>query len=418
MSEGIEKKRIVYYDWNSLMQQDMLLTLQEAGYEVVHTRQRMVDYLADERFEEHLVRLIRRYQPEFCFSFNYFPVMSAVCLREGVRYVSWVFDSPALTLYHTSVNNSCNRIFFFDRGAIESLRRAGAEQIYHLPLAARPGRTEALIESGIFTVSGSLQKHEMAEQQKQIWQEKFLAQYRHHGVTMVGRIYDKKNLYDQINYLPDSLRAELESIMAEQAQVWEQNFLEERLTAERMQEISRYVHLACPEDCWYTSEHVFAHLFLGQKLTATERQEALLTLGKRVPVRLYSDSVPEGMTERKQFTYAGTVDSDTQAPLVFRESKINLNLTLRSILTGIPLRVFDIIEAGGFVLSNAQQELTECFDADKEIVLCRSMEELEEKAVFYLEHDALRQQIAEAGHRRLCAEHTLAQRLERMLQVI
>ena len=36
-------------------------------------------------------------------------------------------------------------------------------------------------------------------------------------------------------------------------------------------------------------------------------------------------------------------------PEVFRKSKINLNITLRSIISGISLRVYDILGAGGSV---------------------------------------------------------------------
>ena len=43
-------------------------------------------------------------------------------------------------------------------------------------------------------------------------------------------------------------------------------------------------------------------------------------------------------------------------PLVFQNSKINLNITLRSIKNGIPLRAIDIMGAGGFLLTNYQND--------------------------------------------------------------
>ena len=56
-------------------------------------------------------------------------------------------------------------------------------------------------------------------------------------------------------------------------------------------------------------------------------------------------------------------------PLIFRESKINLNITLRSITSGMPLRALDIMGAGGFLLSNYQQELAENYIDGEELVL-------------------------------------------------
>ena len=37
---------------------------------------------------------------------------------------------------------------------------------------------------------------------------------------------------------------------------------------------------------------------------------------------------------------------------MFANSKVNLNITLRNIKTGIPLRALDIMGAGGFLLTN------------------------------------------------------------------
>lgn len=46
------------------------------------------------------------------------------------------------------------------------------------------------------------------------------------------------------------------------------------------------------------------------------------------------------------------VDYDTQLPFLYRRSKINLNITCRSIVTGIPMRALDVMASGGFLLSN------------------------------------------------------------------
>lgn len=393
--EQKSKKRILYYDWNSLMQRDMLLTLQQEGYEVVLTTQRAADYVHDEKFMEYLEQMILQHKPEVCFSFNFFPVISKVCQRNNLLYVSWIFDSPALPLYSDEVHNSCNRIFHFDYGNCEHLWQRGVEHLYHLPLAARAGRTEHLLKSN----PNAVLKNGTAS-----WD----------GITFVGQIYDKKNFYDQIQFLPERLAGYLEGLMEAQKRIWGYNFLEECIEQKGMSEIGKYVKLECPKQFFYTPAFVFANLFLGQKLTAMEREEALVRLGAVAPVRLYSDSYPESLKQCSQLQYAGLVDSCNEAPLVYHGSKINLNMTLRTIRTGIPLRIFEIAEAGGFILTNYQQELMECFEPDKEIVIFGSMEEMEEKAQYYLTHEEERRQIAQAAERRLCAEHTLQSRIERL----
>ena len=32
--------------------------------------------------------------PDFVFSFNFLPVVSKVCSKEAVTYVSWIYDNP------------------------------------------------------------------------------------------------------------------------------------------------------------------------------------------------------------------------------------------------------------------------------------------------------------------------------------
>ncbi len=46
--------------------------------------------------------------------------------------------------------------------------------------------------------------------------------------------------------------------------------------------------------------------------------------------------------------YGGKIDYYDTMPSVFHNSKINLNITLKTIQTGIPLRAWDILGCGGF----------------------------------------------------------------------
>ena len=42
--------------------------------------------------------------------------------------------------------------------------------------------------------------------------------------------------------------------------------------------------------------------------------------------------------------------------------KIYLNMTIKPIQTGLPLRIFDIMGCGGFLMTNYQAELPEYFE--------------------------------------------------------
>lgn len=98
---------------------------------------------------------------------------------------------------------------------------------------------------------------------------------------------------------------------------------------------------------------------------------------------------------------SGTVMYYSEMPKVFRLSKINLNVTLKTIESGIPLRALDIMGAGGFLMSNPQEEMLENFEVGKEFEIYRSKEELCEKTKYYLKNDALRADIAHRGYMRV-----------------
>ncbi len=91
---------------------------------------------------------------------------------------------------------------------------------------------------------------------------------------------------------------------------------------------------------------------------------------------------------------------------------------MASIESGIPQRVFDIMSAGGFVLSNDQPEIRELFSPDREVVLFSSIEELKEKAVFYLKHKDIRRKIAEKGYSAVSGKYSTTEALKKMFTTV
>ena len=112
----------------------------------------------------------------------------------------------------------------------------------------------------------------------------------------------------------------------------------------------------------------------------------------------------------------GAIDYYDLMPLVFKNSKINLNITLRSIQTGIPLRCFDIFGAGGFLLTNYQADLFDYFTPGEDFDFYDSEDNLIAKIEYYLSHDKERCEIAENAYKKVKNYHTYRDRLELMLE--
>ncbi|MCP9885136.1 glycosyltransferase [Synechococcus sp. ATX 2A4] len=102
---------------------------------------------------------------------------------------------------------------------------------------------------------------------------------------------------------------------------------------------------------------------------------------------------------------------------IYKEKRINLNITSLQFDNAVINRVIDIAGAGGFVLTDWRPglaELTEVADS----ISYRSPEELNEKIAYYLDpsHDKERQEISEALHNDIMSRCTYQQTVSSVLE--
>lgn len=97
----------------------------------------------------------------------------------------------------------------------------------------------------------------------------------------------------------------------------------------------------------------------------------------------------------------------------FCQSKIVFNI---SIGDDINMRVFETLGTGSFLLTNDIPTLHELFTDGVHLVTYSSMDDMVEKAKYYLSHDDERERIANAGYEEVMARHTFRNRVEQVLQ--
>ena len=114
----------------------------------------------------------------------------------------------------------------------------------------------------------------------------------------------------------------------------------------------------------------------------------------------------------------GIATYETQMPYVFYYSKINLNISLRSIKTGIPLRCMDIMATGGFLLSNFQSDFLHDFVPGEDFAYYENEQDLYDKCEYYLSHEKERNEIAANGFEKVKTYFTVEKVLERMFDVL
>lgn len=383
--------KLLFLEWNSLCNEDMIPAFERMRHVVVRV-------LYDERNpkEEQHAKINKELDKggfDFIFSFNYFPDISELCMEKGIKYVAWVYDSPYINLYSYTVINPCNYIFIFDYAVYEELHLGNISTVYYLPMAVSARRLSSIKNTELMR-----RKHQC-------------------DVALVGSLYteEKHNLYKKFDTVYPFVKGYLDGIINAQLQVYGCNFIQELLTPDIVDEMQK-VYPTNPNALTATTpEFIYSEYVLNRRVTALERQAVLERLSKEHKVHVYTHDRNAMIGNTKNL---GPVDYYDEMPYVFMNAGINLNITLRSIKTGIPLRAMDIMGCGGFLMTNYQQEFFEYFKDGEEFDFYASMEELQDKTAFYLQHEEIRKKVAQAGCRLVREEHTFEKRIESMLSVL
>ena len=168
---------------------------------------------------------------------------------------------------------------------------------------------------------------------------------------------------------------------------------------------------------WDMEKRYFCEsLKLVRKCNELERVKILNRLAEEFEVVLYTEDVEK--TSLHNIKIRPWADYMHVMPKVFYLSKINLNITSRSIESGIPQRVWDIMAVGGFCLTNYQPELEDHFVPGQDLEVYHNLDELGEKVRYYLQHEEERIRIAINGYKKVRQRHDSKIRLKGVLDRI
>lgn len=350
---------ILMYDMGSYIQKDLIFYLSKAGHTCHNILYKCVDRFHDTFFEKEFTKLLKENTYDFVMSTNFFPLLAQICYRQGIKYLSWSYDSPIHISHMEYYQYPTNYAFFFDRIDVERLRTAGAVHVYHLPLAVCTERLEK-------TINGTIDK------------EKYTC-----DVSFVGQFYEN-GLSELSKLFPAYTRGFIDALTETQLRVYGYNYLDELISDDILTDINKSL----------SSHHIAEKLTkiglkqsIEKQITRTERILLLQLFSQAYNVHYYSAEQP---VELKDCIYEGCAYYYSEMPVIFHQSKINICPTLRSIESGIPLRALDILGSGGVLLSNYQPELVEYFEDGKDVIIYDSLEDAYFKTDYYLSHETER----------------------------
>lgn len=380
---------IFYYTWTENSQIDMMEALMRMGHSVIKCHIPLQDYEEDEEFTSNLERIFLEHECEIFLSFNFFPVIAKSAERLKKKYIAWVYDTPHWTLFSPIIKSDYVYVCLFDRMQYEQLRYIKDKNVFHMPLAVNTERLNrqlgVLDDKTVFV----------------------------HDVSFVGSLYEN-NRYRQIQQKPDYLTGYVQGIIEAQKRIYGYDIIGEVLDEQVLVQLNKVAPLDLEQSYLWNEKQVYTDMIRAE-VTHQERLELLKAVSEQYDFKLYTGSCTNCFDES---VLGGILSYDKQMPEIFRKSKINLNITLRSITSGMPLRALDIMGAGGFLLSNYQQELAENFIDGEELVLFDSKEDMLEKIAYYLAHEDKRREIAYNGWRKVQQEYSYELQLAKIFSVL
>lgn len=342
-----------------------------------------------ESITKELSSFIEHYDIQVVFSFNYYPIVSYAIKDTAVKYISYVYDSPHIALYTYSILFPNNYIFIFDFETYNELKSGGINTVYYLPLSVNTVRINSVC---------SQKSNEVFE------------------VSFVGSLYnDEHNLYERLMEKLGSTRTKgyLDGLVQMQSKVYGKFFIPELIVGNILKDIKKAYPYNAQSDSIATDSYVYAHYFLARKVTSIERLHLLNEVSNYFNLALFTGSDASFVPNATCF---GAIDYYNKMPQIFNSSKINLNISLKSILSGIPLRCIDVMASGGFLLTNYQSDLKRHFINGQDYEYFTDEYDLLKKIEYYLDHEDEREAIAVNGKNKVNQNHRLDKMLPYMLQ--
>lgn len=327
-----------------------------------------------------LFRTVAEFKPDFILTSNYagmdmHGLFSKFFEDARIPYVSWFTDTPRMILYNREVHCSPYSVAAtWERGYIPHLKAIGFQHVYFMPHATDPelfhGSVQETHARDIAFVGASMISH--AEE-----------------------AWEKLRAFPEITA---ALRHALDSgrMSREQFAKGVETIISPSLVRACAPRERRHLELCL--------------VYEGTRRIRADLVRRLAPLG----VEVFGDPEWQQVHDR---CFGDIGYFDALSPF-YRNTAINVNATSIQMATSVNQRVFDCPAAGGFLITDAQADLTELFDIGSECVTYRTLDELVELVHKYQRDAHARSHIVAKAQARIIGHHTHAHRLKALAQYL
>ena len=349
------------------------------------------DAVARTDFVQQLLEAVISFRPDCCITLNHMGVdvegvLMDLLARLQLPLASWFVDNPHLIIHlYTRCVSPWTTLFTWDSDNIPSLRAAGFEHVFYLPLGTDPDRFHP--SKGVSAPAA--------------WK----ADLSFVGNSMVYKVGGRlKN-----GRFPRALLLTFHAVASD--------FMEsdQRSVADFLKN--------CRPDA-------YAHY---QQLPDNEAKLAYETAVTWQATRLYRNGCVRRLLplrplivgdagwkvefrhEAQQPRYMDALSYYNDLPLFYPQSVINFNCTSKQMKGAVNQRVFDVPATGSFVLTDWREQMDQLFEPH-EMACYHEPDDAPDMVRHFLAHPQERQRIVQAARRRVLSCHTWQHRLQTMLE--
>ncbi len=342
-------------------------------------------------FVRRLLEEVLAFKPDCCITLNHMGVdvegvLMDLLARLQLPLASWFVDNPHLIIHlYSKCVSPWTALFTWDMDNIPTLRAAGFEHVFYLPLGTDPAR---------FTPARSADV-------PAAWK----ADISFVGNSMLykvgGRMKNGRFPRPLLLAFKDTAQAFMES--------------DERSVADFLRSAfpDVYRHYAALPD---NEARLAYETAITWQATRMYRNGCVRRL---LPLRplIVGDAgwKVEFRHEPLQPRYLDAINYYSELPLFYGCSAVNFNCTSKQMKGAVNQRVFDAPAAGAFVLTDWREQMANLFEP-QEMACYREPDEAPDMARYYLAHPEERRRIVAAARKRVLACHTWAHRLQTMLE--
>jgi spore maturation protein CgeB len=340
---------------------------------------------------EELDYTARAMNPDFIVSVNHIEGLPEACQQLHIPIITWEIDPSTAFIAPKSNKTANSYMYSYNRDNLSAYESASYQSVAHLPLATNPkvrfpveltGEEDLKYFSDVSFVGASMvdnsKRCEVAF--ASTYSSCFPAERIGSGAVLLRRLMEMQRQAPSRFITPRLL---------------------ERLSPE-FRGLARDLNLEDPA-------------MLAGEIAASEKRLATLANIGSFSTRIWGDPDWKAVVQFGA-EYMGYAGHFYELNKIYSGAKINLDVNRIYQMNIVPMRVFDVLACGGFILTEHSSELCELFEVGVHLETWRDFDELQDKIRWYLAHDKEREAIAKAGREWVLQRHTIEQRVAGMVR--